>query len=139
MRKSLALTAGALALLITVLFGWRLLRSSSPPPASMPPLAVAAQVVDYRSVPDDLQAIGSLRAVREVTLSAETAGGVTAVRFDAGEHVREGAPIIALFDAPERADLAAARAKAEFGRVQLQRSKDLAPTGAEPREMLQQR
>lgn len=139
MRKSLALTAGALVVLIAAFFGWRFIRNAAPPAPPVPPLPVAAQAVAYRTVPDDLQAVGSLRAVREVTLSAETAGRVTAVRFDAGEHVRQGAPIVALFDAPERADLAAAQAKAAFARIQLKRSRDLAPSGAEPREILEQR
>ncbi|MEJ2457786.1 MAG: efflux RND transporter periplasmic adaptor subunit [Novosphingobium sp.] len=139
MRKVLLGTAGALALLIAALIGWRTVRNSAPPPAAPPPLPVAAQAVAYRSVPDELQAVGSLRAVRAVTLAADTAGRITAIRFKAGDHVRQGAPILTLFDAPERADLAAARAKAAFARIQLQRSKDLAPSGAEPRELLQQR
>lgn len=139
MRKTLFATAAALVILIAVLIAWRTVLNSAPPPAAPPPLPVAAQAVDYRSVPDELQAVGSLRAVREVTLAAETAGRVTAIRFEAGDHVRQGAPIVTLFDAPERADLAAAQAKAVFARVQLQRSKGLAPSGAEPRELLQQR
>ncbi|WP_404479029.1 efflux RND transporter periplasmic adaptor subunit [Novosphingobium sp. BL-52-GroH] len=139
MRKTLLITAGALALLIAALFAWRTALNSAPPPAAAPPLPVAAQVITDRAVPDELQAVGSLRAMREVTLSAETAGRVTAIRFEAGDHVRQGTPIVTLFDAPERADLAAAQAKAAFARTQLQRSKALAPSGAEPRELLQQR
>lgn len=139
MRKALLGTAAALVLLIVALFAWRTVRNSAPPPAAPPPLPVAAQAIDYRSVPDELQAVGSLRAVRAVTLASETAGRVTAIRFEAGDHVQQGAPIVTLFDAPERADLAAAQAKAAFARIQLQRSKELAPSGAEPRELLQQR
>lgn len=139
MRKALLGTAGALILLVAALIAWRTARNSAPRPAAPPPLPVAAQAIAYRSVPDELQAVGSLRAVRGVTLAAETAGRVTAVRFEAGEHVRQGTPILTLFDAPERADLAAAKAKAAFARIQLQRSKELAPTGAEPRELLEQR
>ena len=44
-----------------------------------------------------------------------------------------------LFDGPERADREAARARLDFAGVQLARSQELAPTGAEPRELLQQR
>jgi multidrug efflux system membrane fusion protein len=139
MRKTLLGTAVALALLVAALFAWRTVLNSAPPPAASPPLPVAAQVIDYRSVPDELQAVGSLRAVRAVMLAAETAGRVTAIRFQAGDHVQQGSPILTLFDAPERADLAAAQAKAAFARIQLQRSKELAPSGAEPRELLQQR
>ncbi|WHO37769.1 efflux RND transporter periplasmic adaptor subunit [Sphingobium sp. AP49] len=139
MRKALIGTAGALVLLMVALVAWRTVRNSAPPPAAPPPLPVAAQGIDYRSVPDELQAVGSLRGVRAVTLAAETAGRVTAIRFEAGSHVQQGTPIVMLFDAPERADLAAAEARAAFARIQLQRSKELSPSGAEPRELLQQR
>lgn len=138
MRKDVLGAAGAMALLVAALFAWRMARNSAPPPMAPPALPVAAQAIAYRSVPDELQAVGSLRAVRAVTLAAETAGRVTAIGFKGGEQVRQGAPILTLFDAPERADLDAAQAKAEFARIQLQRSKDLAPSGAEPRELLQQ-
>lgn len=139
MRKTLVVTAGALVLLSFVLFGWRVLRYSAPAMATMPPLPVSAQPVFYKNVPNTLEAVGELRAIHEVTLAAETAGRVTSIGFEAGAHVRQGALIISLFDAPERADLASARAKTNFARLQLQRSKDLAPFGAESRALLQQR
>lgn len=139
MRKTLIVTAGVLVLLSFVLFGWRMLRYSAPAMAAMPPLPVSARPVVYRDVPNTLEAVGALRAVREVTLSAETAGRVTSIGFEAGAYVRQGALIISLFDAPERADLAAARAKANFARLQLLRAKNLASSGAVSRELLQQR
>lgn len=139
MRKSLLWTALGLVALIAILFGWRVARNSAPPPQPMPPTQVAAIRVSSREVPDALRAVGSLRAVRQVMLAAETPGRVTTIRFDAGDRVAQGTTILTLFDAPERSDLAAARAKADFARIQLQRSKELAPSGAEPRELLQQR
>src|SRR5690606_40765094 len=59
--------------------------------------------------------------------------------FDAGQSVKEGTVLIQLYDAPEQADRAAAAAKADFTQLQLRRSQELAPTGAEPRELLEQR
>ena len=100
---------------------------------------VAAMVVQSRDIPAALEAVGSLRAVREVTLSPEIAGRVSAIHFEAGQPVGAGALLVQLFDGPERADHRAAQAKAAFAGIQVARSQELAPTGAEPRETLEQR
>jgi multidrug efflux system membrane fusion protein len=95
--------------------------------------------VEPRSVAEELQAVASLQAVREVLLAPDTSGRVTAIQFDAGQSVKEGTVLIQLYDAPEQADRAAAAAKADFAQLQLRRSQAMAPTGAEPRELLEQR
>jgi multidrug efflux system membrane fusion protein len=105
----------------------------------MPPVPVSTIVVTPTDVPAALEAVGSLRAVREVVLAPEVAGRVTAIRFVAGARVGAGELLVQLFDAPERADRAAAQAKADFAGLQLARSNELAPSGAEPRELLDQR
>ena len=57
-----------------------------------------------------------------------------------GRADRQGrAALVQLFDAPEQADRAAASAKADFALLQLRRSQGLAPSGAESREVLEQR
>ncbi|WP_286159249.1 efflux RND transporter periplasmic adaptor subunit [Janthinobacterium sp. HH01] len=96
-------------------------------------------VVATRSVPGELRAVGSLQAVREVLLQADVPGRVTAIHFSAGQVVAQGQLLVQLYDAPERADLAAALLKADFARLQLRRSRELASTGAEARELLEQR
>lgn len=130
---------GAVALVFVLLFGWRAWRNAAPAPGAPPPTGVAAAVVAKVDVPAALEAVGTLRAVREVTLSPEVAGRITAIRFAAGQRVGAGAVLLVLNDGPERADRAAAAAKAEFARLQLARTRQLVPGGAESREMLQQR
>ncbi|MHA6766373.1 efflux RND transporter periplasmic adaptor subunit [Sphingobium ummariense] len=139
MRRSMVWTALSLAALIAILFAWRVVHNTPPLPPPMPPTEVTAITVKPRQVLDELRAVGSLSAMRQVLLAAETPGRVTAIRFAAGDHVSQGTALLTLFDTPERSDLAAAHAKADFARIQLQRSKELAPSGAEPRELLQQR
>ncbi|WP_287804021.1 efflux RND transporter periplasmic adaptor subunit [Diaphorobacter sp.] len=95
--------------------------------------------VQPRSVAGELQAVGSLQAVREVTLAPDTAGRVTAIHFSAGQVVQEGVTLVQLYDAPEQADRGAAVARADFAQLQLRRSQELASSGAEPRELLEQR
>lgn len=138
-RRTIILTVAVLAILLGALFLWRTLRSGQGEGWQQQATPVAAVVVDAREVPASLDAVGSLTAVREVTLSPEVAGRVTAINFAAGSQVRAGSLLVQLFDGPERADREAARARLDFAGVQLARSQELAPTGAEPRELLQQR
>lgn len=138
-----ARTLGLAALVIVLLFGglyaWRTIRMAKAPDAQRPPVPVVAMMVTPTQVANGLDAVGSLRAVRAVMLAPEVAGRVVAIRFKAGQRVAAGAPLVQLYDAPERADRAAAEARAAFAKLQLSRSRELAPTGAEPRELLEQR
>ncbi|MFB0614005.1 efflux RND transporter periplasmic adaptor subunit [Aurantiacibacter poecillastricola] len=138
-RRTLILTFLILAIILAGLFAWRASRTGSaeaPPPQAT---QVAAMIVEPRDAPVSLEGVGSLSAVREVMLAPEVSGRVSAIRFDAGEYVSEGELLVQLYDAPLRADLEAARARADFARLQVQRSEELAPTGAEPRELLEER
>lgn len=137
--RTIILTVVVLALILGGLFLWRTLRTGSAQGWQQQVTAVAAMQVQPRDVPTSLDAVGTLTAVREVTLSPEVAGRVSAIHFESGRQVQAGALLVQLFDAPERADREAAQARAAFARVQVARSEELAPTGAEPRELLQQR
>jgi len=137
--RQAAMAVGLIVIVFLLLFAWRSWRNAAPAQAAPPPTVVTATFVEPRDMPNALEAVGSLRAVQEVMLAPEVAGRVTAIRFQAGAHVGAGAPLVQLFDGPERADRAAAAAKAEFARLQLARSRELAPTGAESREVLDQR
>ncbi len=137
--KPIAISVIGLVVVFGLLYAWRTVRSSGAENHTMPPLPVSTIRAETRSVGDELQAVGSLQAVREVLLAPDTSGRVTAIYFDAGQTVKEGTVLVQLYDAPEQSDRAAASAKADFAQLQLKRSQELAPTGAEPRETLEQR
>lgn len=137
--RQIAIVLGTVVLIFLLLFGWRAWRNSAPPPPPPPPTGVVAAVVNPTDVPSALMAVGSLRAVREVMLAPEVAGRVSAIRFRPGQTVGAGATLVQLYDGPERADRAAAVARANLARLQLARSRELVPVGAESREVLQQR
>jgi multidrug efflux system membrane fusion protein len=137
--RQIAIALGAVAFIFLLLFLWRGWRNAAPPPAAPPPTVVVATVVNPTQVPTALEAVGSLRAVREVMLAPEVAGRVTGINFTGGQQVGAGTTIVQLFDGPERADRAVAVAKADFARLQVERARELVPTGAESRETLQQR
>ncbi len=117
---------------------WRAVRTAPPPAAQIASLPVTATIVRPVRVAMSLEAIGSLRAVREVMLTPEVAGRVVAIHFEAGGRVAAGAPLVDLYQEPEEADRAAALAQAHFASIQLERSRKLAPSSVEPRQLLEQ-
>jgi multidrug efflux system membrane fusion protein len=121
------------------LFGWRLLRQAGSGPTEWPPVTVAAMRLTPTDVPASIHAVGSLRAVREVVLAPETGGRVVDINFEEGQTVAAGTLLVQLYDAPERADRAAALAQAELARARLARTKNLIESGAESRETLDER
>lgn len=139
MIKKLLPALIAVGLLFVALSSWRHLRTADAQSLAPPPVPVVATTVRAQAVPASLETVGTLEAVREVLLAPETAGRVIDIRFTAGTQVRKGDLLVQLDDAPERADREAARARAEFARLQLKRSQELAPTGAEPHALLEQR
>lgn len=138
-RRSEFVVVLAVVAIFAVLFGWRMVRFMPPARPEMPPAPVAAVVLAPVSVPSTIDAVGSLRAVREVMLAPEVAGRVSEIGFSGGQSVSAGATLVRLFDGPERADLAAAVARENLSRLQLTRARTLAVGGAESTEVLQQR
>lgn len=137
--RQAVIVVAAVVLLFVALFAWRTWLNAAPPPPAPPPTGVVATVVAPTAVPQSLEAVGSLRGVREVMLAAEVAGRVTGIHFENGQYVRSGATLVQLYDGPERADRAAAVARTAFARQQLGRARELLRTGAESRETVDQR
>jgi multidrug efflux system membrane fusion protein len=94
--------------------------NNKPPPT---PVAVAPATV--QDVPQHLPAIGTLAAVRAVTVAPQVSGRVTKINFEAGAHVKAGDPLVQLDDQTERADLEALKAQARLAEINLTRSKEL--------------
>ena len=137
--RGLLIVLVVVAVLLAGLVGWRNARTAQPPPNAPPPTLVSAMTIQPQSVPVYLESVGSLAAVHQVTLAPQVAGRVVAIRFEGGARVNRGDVLIQLDDKPERADRAAAEARAELARVQLERSQRLTPTGFEPRQTTDQR
>ena len=77
-------------------------------------------------VPHFASGIGSLAAVRQVTVTPEVGGRVTEIDFDFGAKVKAGDKIIQINDAPDRGDLANFQAQARSPRSTLARAQTLA-------------
>ncbi len=127
------------AAIFASLFGWRVWLNSGSVPPQRPPVAVAALQLSPTDVPSSIQAVGSLRAIREVMLAPETAGRVVKIEFEPGQVVDSGRLLVQLYDVPEQADRKAALARADLAKSQLERSASLLKTGATSRESVDQR
>lgn len=129
----------ALVIIFGLLYQWRSARIGELVQEEISPIPVSVILAKTQSVSNYLQTVGSLQAVSEVLLTPDTSGRVTAINFKAGQLVKKGDLLLQLFDAPEQADRAAAKAKADFAQLQLKRSQNLSTSGAESREILEQR
>ncbi|GBH28653.1 hypothetical protein BvRS1_57020 [Burkholderia vietnamiensis] len=76
-------------------------------------MPVETVVVKPQADAPTLEAVGSLEAVRQVTIPPEVAGRVVDLRFGAGSRVSAGQTPVQLYDAPEQAKLAGVQAKAD--------------------------
>jgi membrane fusion protein (multidrug efflux system) len=94
-----------------------------------PPEAVTTLVARQERWPATLGAIGTVTAVRGVTVSADLPGIVESIHFESGRPVREGDVLVRLDARQERAQLAAAEAQRELARVNLDRVRGLVEQG----------
>jgi membrane fusion protein (multidrug efflux system) len=94
-----------------------------------PPEAVTTVVANGIEWPATLDAIGTVAAVRGVTVSADLPGIVEGIAFDSGRAVREGEVLVRLDTRQEEAQLAAALAQLELARLNLERLRGLAVEG----------
>jgi membrane fusion protein, multidrug efflux system len=90
-----------------------------------PPEAVTTIVTHQEKWPATLGAIGTVAAVRGVTVSADLPGIVGKIAFDSGNTVKEGDVLVQLDTRQEQAQLTAAEAQRDLARANLQRMRSL--------------
>ena len=90
-----------------------------------PPEAVTTIVASEEQWPSTLTAIGTVAAVRGVTVSADLPGVVDRIAFESGQAIREGEVIAVLDTRQERAQLAAAEAQRDLARINFDRMQGL--------------
>jgi membrane fusion protein, multidrug efflux system len=135
-RLMLVVVLGAVAALGAV--KTRQIQVATAQAASFQPPPEAVTTVVARTEPwlTTLSAIGTVRAERGVTLSADLPGVVESITFDSGRSVREGEVLVRLDARQERAQLAAAEAQRELARVNLERVQGLVAQGIVPQAEL---
>lgn len=103
-----------------------------------PPTPVAVAEAHTETVPRFMSAIGSLTAIRQVTVAPEVAGRVVDIAFESGASVAAGAKLIQLNDAIEQAELGALQAQAKLASINLERARDLRSRQAGPQTNVDQ-
>src|SRR6266571_7181146 len=90
-----------------------------------PPEAVTTIVAHQERWPTTLGAIGTVAAVRGVTVSADLPGIVGTIAFDSGNTVKEGDILVQLDTRQEQAQLTAAEAQRDLARANFRRMRSL--------------
>ena len=103
-----------------------------------PPAAVSVVVAKTGAAPRLAHGIGSLSAVRQVTIAPELAGRVTGIFFHSGSVVKAGDPLVQIDDAPDRADLANYEAQYRLARITLERAQRLVKGQFTPQQTVDQ-
>jgi membrane fusion protein (multidrug efflux system) len=94
-----------------------------------PPVPVTVAVAKREQWQSELTAIGTIEAVRGVTLAPQIAGRVEAIMIESGQWVKAGDTILKLDDSTERAQLQAATADLRLKELNLVRARELAERG----------
>ncbi len=89
------------------------------------PISVTTAIVEEHDWKPTIDAIGSLAAIRGVTVSAEVAGVISTIQFDSGQTVNEGDLLVELDTSSERAQLKAAVAQTRLAKIRLDRAAEL--------------
>ncbi len=98
-------------------------------PATERGVAVEVEPVVVTTVVEDINAVGTLRPNEFLFMAPEIAGRVERIRFDEGEKVKAGAPMIELDASILRAELAKARSDLALAKANYDRANTLASQG----------
>ncbi|NNC16244.1 efflux RND transporter periplasmic adaptor subunit [Corallococcus exiguus] len=96
----------------------------------LPPESVTSTQAESFGWQGTRSAVGTVMALRGVTLSAELPGVVNDIRFENGASVKKGQVLVQLDTSSEQAQLAGAEADAELSRLNRERAEKLNAQGA---------
>src|SRR6476620_3296748 len=91
-----------------------------------PPTSVNIATAKSETIPNLLIAVGDLAAVHQVNVTSDVNARITDILFTAGASVKQGTPLVQLFDAPDQGDLANFKAQQKVAQISLDRAKPLA-------------
>jgi membrane fusion protein (multidrug efflux system) len=132
MAKRMILMLGVMALLLTSLafIKYKQVESAAHGAAfQAPPEAVTSIVAERETWPATMGVIGTMEAVRGVTVSADLPGVVARILFESGQSVHTGDVLVELDTRQERAQLASLEAQRDLARVQYGRMQQLVNAG----------
>lgn len=104
--------------------------------AGPPPETVSTALSREEKWERSLSTVGSITAVKGVTISNDAPGVVSGIRFESGAVVKQGQVLVELDSRVERAQLASAVARKELAGINAGRSRALVASSAIPKAQL---
>lgn len=125
MKRRMILMLTGMAVFVAVLAGVKVFQIKAAIAAyaafAPPPEAVTTVVAHEERWPDTVEAVGTVAAVRGVTVAADQPGIVEKIAFQSGASVKAGELLVRLDTRQEQAQLAAAESQRELSRLNLAR------------------
>jgi len=98
-----------------------------------PPVTIAAGVARQEARVSYLDAVGTVKAIRGIDLTSESAGEITALHFDSGDEVEAGQLLLVLNDEVEQASRLSQIASRELAEILFERDRQLIEQKSIPR------
>ena len=93
------------------------------------PIPVVVATVNQEAIPQQVDALGSLKALEAITVSSEVSGRVAQIFFKDGQQVAKGMPIVQLHNAQDLASYQSAVTALNLAKVKYQRAQLLLNEG----------
>ncbi|WP_065258602.1 efflux RND transporter periplasmic adaptor subunit [Pseudomonas bananamidigenes] len=133
LRRRMLIMLGVVLLIVLLLAGYKafsiytMIQGFAKP---KPPISVAVATATERPWQMRLPTVGTLKALQGVELSLEVAGTVTELKFESGQKVKAGQPLLQLDSAVESALLETARADLGLAQLDFGRGSQLVGSSA---------
>ena len=101
-----------------------------------PPVTIAAGVARQETRKSHLDAVGTVKAIRGIDLTSESAGEITALHFDSGDEVEAGQLLLVLNDEVEQASRLNQIASRELAQILFERDRQLIQENSIPQTQL---
>jgi membrane fusion protein (multidrug efflux system) len=125
MTKRMVIMLIAVAIVLGGVFGFQAFKAAMikkfMSSMAAPPQTVSASRAAYSEWQPQIEAVGSLRAVKGADLSLEVSGVVDTISFNSGDDVKEGAVLLKLRADDDAAKLTSLQATAELSKITYER------------------
>ena len=128
MTKRMIIMLLAVGTVFGGILGWQLLVKPAMmrkfiPVGVIPPQTVSTTKAEFSEWQGEFQAVGTVRAVRGADIAAEVPGVITAIHFQSGQEIQEGASLVQLNNESDLARLQSLAAAAELAEANYERNK----------------